>query len=77
MQSLKPSRQFGGVLAYTSMGFTDNVADECREVIELLRHTFKETDLADRIVHAVEVCQPYTSYALLTPLVHASRIIIL
>jgi len=52
--SLKPSRQFGGVLAYTTGGYTDDVIENSQGALAKLRHEFSGVELADRIIKAVQ-----------------------
>lgn len=52
---LKPSRQFGGVLAYSAGGFSPEVALRCSEVLEQLRKDSNLEELSSRIVEKLDL----------------------
>ena len=43
------------MLAYTSGGFTDKVVQKCENDLDTLRQQFRESDLANRIISAIQV----------------------
>lgn len=52
--NLKPSRQFAGVLAYTTGGYSDQVVEKCEVVLGKLREELAGVKLEERLIQSLE-----------------------